>query len=474
MLKRVQKACVSGDLDTLQKCLVEVQETEGNKGPVWASEGLDGADTPALVLAVRHGHFEIAKWLVDQCLAPLDRGDSDGRRPLHEACSTGRPEIVKWLIGESKKQGFAMIDMLKRADWTPLMLACASREPGSSRCAEILLEAGADATLRNKDGWDALHIAIREPGNSLSLLARLPMARDMGAGNGRTYFHTACLHGRVRALILLILRSVAGEWRDCMQRDNSGCNPLHDCAAAGHLGCAGVMLVWWWLRSRCGLISFKHCADMVSATVESFTDKYGRTPLHVACRANGQRTHAPLPTGDLDGHVDLTFPFRITELLSAYIGRIKESEAVDEAIMALLEREIPEADEPKDYGIRLYAALSLWSVYCLKDACQSDLAPGQIWITDEGGCSREKVGFKALGARAADLFLHRDQGGNTLLHIAALFDNEAAYSKVLPWLGTRIAEIDAGSDKSVIVRLREAKNRRGQTAAQVWRDRNER
>ena len=51
------------------------------------------------------------------------------------------------------------MDALKRADWTPLMLACT--KAGNECIVSALLEGGANAKLKNKDGWTAFHLAAR-------------------------------------------------------------------------------------------------------------------------------------------------------------------------------------------------------------------------------------------------------------------------------------------------------------------------
>lgn len=45
---------------------------------------------------------------------------------------------------------FLLIDAIKRADWTPLMLACTKTGLEAFKCIEILSNNGADTTLKNK------------------------------------------------------------------------------------------------------------------------------------------------------------------------------------------------------------------------------------------------------------------------------------------------------------------------------------
>lgn len=64
--------------------------------------------------------------------------------------------MVTWLLGEGVEA-----EALKAGDWTPLMLAAASKAPSAAAVADLLLEGGADVTAVNKDGWTSLHIAAR-------------------------------------------------------------------------------------------------------------------------------------------------------------------------------------------------------------------------------------------------------------------------------------------------------------------------
>lgn len=83
-----------------------------------------------------------------------------------------------------------LIDPLKRADWTPLMLACTKPcEP----VVRILVEHGASLTLRNKDGWTAFHLACRTGNVSIVayLLDRDPTVLLSWSKNGRMPLHTA-------------------------------------------------------------------------------------------------------------------------------------------------------------------------------------------------------------------------------------------------------------------------------------------
>lgn len=82
------------------------------------------------------------------------------------------------------------IDALKRADWTPLMLACTKNNENVVR---DLVENGANLLLQNKDGWTSFHLACREGDVSIVsyLLSVNPEVWKTSSKNGRTPLHTA-------------------------------------------------------------------------------------------------------------------------------------------------------------------------------------------------------------------------------------------------------------------------------------------
>jgi len=82
------------------------------------------------------------------------------------------------------------IDALKRADWTPLMLACTKKNENIVR---LLVGNGANLQLENKDGWTSFHLACREGDVSIVsyLLSVNPEIWKTRSKNGRTPLHTA-------------------------------------------------------------------------------------------------------------------------------------------------------------------------------------------------------------------------------------------------------------------------------------------
>ncbi|KAJ8006980.1 hypothetical protein DPEC_G00112820 [Dallia pectoralis] len=189
------------------------------------------ADT-LLHYAARHGHLDIVQFLVKEIRMDIELYNADYKRALHEAASMGRQECLRYLISEGGK-----VDCLKKADWTPLMMACTRRNLG---VIEELLCHGADPKLKNKDGWNSFHIACREgdPVVILHLLQATPDCWKTESKTLRSPLHTAALHGCEEVVTILLQR--CGYVPD--SRDSCGVTPLMDALRNGHIAVAKILL----------------------------------------------------------------------------------------------------------------------------------------------------------------------------------------------------------------------------------------
>uniref|UniRef100_A0A6Q2Z000 Ankyrin repeat domain-containing protein 16 n=1 Tax=Esox lucius TaxID=8010 RepID=A0A6Q2Z000_ESOLU len=182
--------------------------------------------------AARHGHFDIVQFLVKEIKMDIELYNNDYKRALHEAASMGRKECVSYLISQGAK-----VDCLKKADWTPLMMACTRRDLG---VIKELLSHGADPKLKNKDGWNSFHIACRE-GDPLviqHLLLANPEVWKTESKTLRTPLHTAAMHG-CEAVVTILLQS-CGYVPD--GRDSCGVTPFMDAVRNGHISVAKLLL----------------------------------------------------------------------------------------------------------------------------------------------------------------------------------------------------------------------------------------
>lgn len=181
-------------------------------------------DTPFLV-AARAGHVTLLEVLHRQHSVPLEQRNADGKTALHEAAQNGRDWCIQFLAGQG-----VVVDALKRADWTPLMLACTK---GRLATVRWLVGCGASLELQNKDGWTPLHIACRHGNQDIVrfLLDVHPKCWNTVSKNGRTPLHTAALHGNLETAQLLWQRgSYSAE-----SADSCGVAPLMDAARGNHV-----------------------------------------------------------------------------------------------------------------------------------------------------------------------------------------------------------------------------------------------
>ncbi|XP_033019147.1 ankyrin repeat domain-containing protein 16 [Lacerta agilis] len=182
--------------------------------------------------AARHGQLRILAYLVETLEMDIEVFNSDYKRPLHEAASMGHRDCVLYLLNRG-----ATVDCLKKADWTPLMMACTRR---NLEVIQDLIDHGANPLLKNKDGWSCFHIASREgdPEVIRYLLDVSPTIWDTESKIKRTPLHTAAMHGHLEVVEILLERC-------CYppdSRDKCGATPFMDAIQHGHLGIAQLLL----------------------------------------------------------------------------------------------------------------------------------------------------------------------------------------------------------------------------------------
>ncbi|HEX9719883.1 MAG TPA: ankyrin repeat domain-containing protein [Ramlibacter sp.] len=106
-------------------------------------------DESPLMIAALKGHLEIVKKLIAR--------DADinktGWAPLHYAATGGHPAVIELLL-----EHHAFIDAESPNGTTSLMMAA---HYGSQAAVKLLLEAGADPTMRNQLGLSAIDFANR-------------------------------------------------------------------------------------------------------------------------------------------------------------------------------------------------------------------------------------------------------------------------------------------------------------------------
>ncbi|XP_053261058.1 ankyrin repeat domain-containing protein 16 isoform X2 [Podarcis raffonei] len=218
--------------------------------------------------AARHGQLRILTYLVETLEMDIEVFNSDYKRPLHEAASMGHRDCVLYLLDRG-----ATVDCLKKADWTPLMMACTRR---NLEVIQDLIDHGANPLLKNKDGWSCFHIASREgdPEVIQYLLDVSPTIWDTESKIKRTPLHTAAMHGRLEVVKMLLER--------CRyqpdSRDKCGVTPFMDAIQHGHLGIAQLLLE----KHKEGHAGTIKTLLLLGADLNA-KDGKNRTALHLAC-----------------------------------------------------------------------------------------------------------------------------------------------------------------------------------------------
>ncbi|XP_063231250.1 26S proteasome non-ATPase regulatory subunit 10-like isoform X2 [Bacillus rossius redtenbacheri] len=95
-------------------------------------------------------HAELASLLLCAGL-PVNSPDHDGGTLLHGAAACGRLAMARWLVARG-----AHVDAVGLYEWTPLMYAA---ENGHLEMVRYLVQVGANTTIRDEDGYNALYYA---------------------------------------------------------------------------------------------------------------------------------------------------------------------------------------------------------------------------------------------------------------------------------------------------------------------------
>ncbi|XP_030072664.1 ankyrin repeat domain-containing protein 16 isoform X2 [Microcaecilia unicolor] len=248
-LKQIVGLIREGRCHLLQAELLKV----GESGAALKRKHLGRSGDTLLHYAARHGHLGVLAYLVETLGLDPELVNNDYKRPLHEAAAMGHRDCLLYLLGKGVQR-----DCLKKADWTPLMMACTRK---NLELIKDLVEHGANPLLKNKDGWNSFHIASRE-GDPQVLRYLLSVSPDIWKTESkikRTPLHTAAMHGCLQAVEVLLERCQY----DADSRDSCGVTPFMDAIQHGHMNVARLLLQ-------------KHQACYTAV------DKLGAQPLHRA------------------------------------------------------------------------------------------------------------------------------------------------------------------------------------------------
>lgn len=138
--------------------------------PVAQVDARNKVDETALMLAALKGQLALCKMLVERG-ADINK---PGWTPLHYASTSGHLAVMQWLL-----QQHAYIDAESPNGSTPLMMAAMY---GTQDAVELLLDAGADPSLKNSLGLTAIDFAmrVRKDGTAESVAAAIRARKPKG------------------------------------------------------------------------------------------------------------------------------------------------------------------------------------------------------------------------------------------------------------------------------------------------------
>ena len=293
----------------------------------------DGLGVTALHIACRQGRLDIVQYLKEMPNFDLDCQDIGGTTPFHEACFGGSMETVQYLVNELQCKT-CMLDSLGESG---LHVAC--REGWMEVVRFLVLGKHCDPKWTSHKGNTAHHIAGYYGHYDIVkfLLEICPIYSSNSAGD--TLLHVACYWG----------------WDDVVTSDNfaimnttnsDGDTPLHIACRLGraeivrnnfhgilhksnrrgdtilHAACrAGIVEIVHYLisnnlcnpiplnqRNGHSLLHISSVCDHLNLSIFlvksgsqdiNLPDRYGNTPLHLACKAGSDKVAKYLACHDL-------------------------------------------------------------------------------------------------------------------------------------------------------------------------------
>uniref|UniRef100_A0A8C9X2X4 Ankyrin repeat domain 52 n=1 Tax=Sander lucioperca TaxID=283035 RepID=A0A8C9X2X4_SANLU len=213
---------------------------------------LDDHGRTCLHAAASGGNVDCLNLLLNSAAAELDVKDHLGRSPLHYAAANGNSQCTISLV-----RAGAEVNELDLTGCSPLHYAAAShtfcgeetnsepdhsegKEQEASLCLDFLLDSGANPTLKNSNGYSAVHYAAAY-GNKQHLELLLEISfnclEEVESNIPVSPLHLAAYYGHREALRLLCETLVSLDVRDI-----EGRTALHLAAQRGFAPCVEVLL----------------------------------------------------------------------------------------------------------------------------------------------------------------------------------------------------------------------------------------
>ena len=120
--------------------------------PTNSSSQIPEIDESTPWVAAGDGNLSLLQTSIQQLGLPPNAADSNGFTFLHAACGYGRVEVIQWLLTDKS------IDVnAKDSDGDTPLHHCDDVDS-----AKMLIEAGADHSMKNNDGKTALEIKVED------------------------------------------------------------------------------------------------------------------------------------------------------------------------------------------------------------------------------------------------------------------------------------------------------------------------
>jgi ankyrin repeat protein len=182
--------------------------------------GGDEYGATALHLAAYNGQVECGRVLLE-VIQNVNVSDIEGSSPLHKAAFGGHEEFLALFFSGKHKESCAVnaVDMFGD---TPLHKAAYN---GYDECAEILIQNGADRSLKDTAGYTALHNCAES--KNLSCLDKIIDDKTINTteNNGFTALHLAVIESHLEVVQYLVSKLDIGV--DINALDVSGRSPLY-------------------------------------------------------------------------------------------------------------------------------------------------------------------------------------------------------------------------------------------------------
>lgn len=182
-----------------------------------------------LIVAARNGHYDVVKYLIEQCGADLEQVGSvtfdgetiEGAPPLWCAAAAGYLNIVEFLVTST-----ASVNKTTLTNSTPLRAASFD---GHFEIVKFLVQHGADIEIANRHGHTCLMIACYKGHYDIAkFLIENGADVNRKSVKGNTALHDCAESGSLEIMQLLLDHSAQ------MEKDSYGMTPLLAASVAGY------------------------------------------------------------------------------------------------------------------------------------------------------------------------------------------------------------------------------------------------